>query len=105
LDLGVGSRVRVRIPAREVVLASRPPEGISIHNCLAGRVARVSDLGDGATVAVAVDVGGETLLAQVTRDAVTRLSISPGAPVFALIKSVAIDTVERAAAPHGDRPD
>lgn len=98
VDLPTGSRVRVRIPAREVVLASQAPEGISIHNCLAGSVAAVSELGNGTTVAVAVDAGGERLLAQVTRDAVARLSLAPGSPVFALIKSVAIDTIERASA-------
>jgi molybdate transport system ATP-binding protein len=98
VDLAVGSLIRVRIPAREVVLASQAPSGISIHNCLEARVASIADGPDGATVTVAVEIGRETLLAQVTRDTVARLSLAPGAAVYALIKSVAIDTIERAVA-------
>lgn len=102
LDMPVGSLVRVRIPARDVVLASQRPVGISIHNCVAGRVADITAIAGGATVAVTVDVGRDRLLAQVTRDAVAQLSLAPGAPVFALIKSVAVDTLERAVA-EGNR--
>ena len=35
--------------------------------------------------------GAVRLLAEVTRDAVARLRLAPGAPVHALIKSVSID--------------
>ena len=42
---------------------------------------------------VQVAVGGVLLLAEVTADAIARLSLAPGAPVYALIKSVSIDLV------------
>ncbi|HXE80256.1 MAG TPA: molybdenum ABC transporter ATP-binding protein [Vicinamibacterales bacterium] len=87
--LAAGIRVRVRIPAKEIILASRPPEGLSLHNILP---ARVDDVGPGeGQVLVRLDAGEVNLLAEVTRDAVRRLQITPGASIFALIKSVAIE--------------
>jgi hypothetical protein len=41
-------------------------------------------------------VGGTRLLAEVTRDAVTRRGSAAGAPIHGLVKSVSID-VQRAA--------
>ena len=40
---------------------------------------------------VQVEIGSSRLLAEVTRDAVTRLAITPGVRIFALIKSVSIE--------------
>jgi len=85
-----GATVRVRIPAREVILASRPPEGLSLHNALPGTVAAVHPDDGFEHVMVQVAVGGTLLLAEVTRDAVSRLGIAPGAPIHALVKSVSI---------------
>ncbi len=84
----LGARVRLRIPAREVILATQAPRAISLHNVIAGRVGRVV-VGEDAVVEVRLDGGG--LLARVTRDAVERLGLAEGAPVLALIKSVGID--------------
>jgi molybdate transport system ATP-binding protein len=82
--------VRVRVPARDVILAAQRPDGLSLHNILAGHVTALgSTAGDHMLVQIAI--GSVRLLADVTRDAVTRLSLTEGAPVFALIKSVSID--------------
>lgn len=69
----VGGSVRLRIPAREVILATEPPQGLSVHNVLSGVVTRVAtdDVPDVATVQLAV--GRTHLLAEVTKDAVSRL--------------------------------
>jgi molybdate transport system ATP-binding protein len=40
---------------------------------------------------VRLDCSGEALLARLTRYSVERLRLSPGIPVFALVKSVALD--------------
>lgn len=88
-----GMAVRVRIPAREVILATRPPEGISLHNAFAGTVAGVHVDPQFDHVMVRVAVGQVHLLAEVTRDAVANLGISGGAPIHALIKSVSIDVL------------
>ncbi|MPZ19460.1 MAG: molybdenum ABC transporter ATP-binding protein [Luteitalea sp.] len=88
--LPVGAHLRVRIPAREVILAVTRPEGLSLHNILEGRVAAVAQDADEQLVQIAV--GDGRLLAAVTRDAVNRLALAPGRPVYALIKSLSIDT-------------
>ena len=88
-----GGEVRLRIPAREVILAANTPQGISVHNVIPGTVGQiVSDTGrHAALVEVALDAGG--LLARVTPDAVARLGLARGAPVLALVKSMAIEVL------------
>jgi molybdate transport system ATP-binding protein len=91
--LTAGSRVRVRIPAREVILATETPSGLSVHNVLAAAVAGVTvdDASESAIVQLAV--GRTRLLAEVTRDAVSRLGIAEGMAVQALIKSMALEVL------------
>jgi molybdate transport system ATP-binding protein len=84
-----GSRVRVRIPGREVILATAAPPGLSLHNVLEGTVTAVQTDEDRAVVQIAV--GGVRLLAEVTRDAVHALEIAEGARLFALVKSVSLE--------------
>jgi molybdate transport system ATP-binding protein len=88
-----GARVRVRIPAREVILASDAPAGVSLHNVLQGRVTLVSHDRPTETAVVQLAVGDAYLLAEVTRDAVERLRIAPGATLHALVKSVSLEVL------------
>ena len=94
LDDPPGAMVRIRIPAREVILANEAPSAISVHNIVAGIVRAVTDdrLRHAALVEIALPDGA--FLARVTPDAVTRLGLSQGAPVLALIKSVAIEVLD-----------
>jgi len=91
--LDEGTLVRVRVPARDVILATSEPPGLSLHNAWAGTVSAVHADPDADHVTVQMAVGGMLLLAEVTRDAVTRLRIEPGASLHALVKSVSIDVV------------
>ena len=87
------TKVRVRIPAREVILATSRPQGLSLHNMLAGTVAAIHAEPAFDQVMVQVAIGGTRLLAEVTADAVARLRIAAGVEVYALIKSVSIDVI------------
>lgn len=89
--LAPGTAVRVRLPAREVILAAEAPSGLSLHNVLAGTVLDCVDDDVGDTVAVQVGIGSGVVLAEVTRDAVARLGIAPGRPIHALVKSVSLE--------------
>jgi molybdate transport system ATP-binding protein len=93
LDAAVGKECRVRIPAREVILAGRAPEAISLHNVVAGTVRKIA--GDPARRAVMVEIAlpEGALLARVTPDAIARLALSPEGPVLALIKSTSIEVL------------
>lgn len=86
-----GTPVRVRIRARDVSLALRRPEAISVLNILEGRVLEMADARSAASQAlVRVDVGGCRLLSRVTRRSVAELGLAPGATVWALVKSAAL---------------
>ena len=90
LDLPVGAAMRVRIRARDVMIALRPPEGLSALNVLPGTVAEIGPA-DGAIVEMRLDCAGEALLARLTRRSVETLGLEPGRPVYAVIKSIAFD--------------
>ncbi len=86
-----GSRVRIRIPAREVILATAPPVGLSLHNVLPGIVSGVQADTSAGRAVVQLQVGSARLLAEVTQDAIANLGIVEGKPLYALIKSVSLD--------------
>ena len=86
-----GDRLRVRIPAREVILSDRLPVGLSLHNAIRGIVTALSAQPDSPYVTVQLTVGHTPLLAEVTRDAVERLNVSVGGELFALVKSVSLE--------------
>ena len=89
--LVANTAVRVRIPAREIVLATSAPTGVSLHNILPGTVTAVHADAAFDAVVVQLSVGEVVLLAEVTRDAVARLGIDIGQRLHALIKSVSVD--------------
>jgi molybdate transport system ATP-binding protein len=103
-DISVGATVRVRVPAREVILATSVPEGLSLHNVLAGRVSAVEMDAASDHAIVQLAVGGVRLLAEVTRDAVTRLGIIEGTPLMALIKAVSLEVRPTARQTPAERP-
>ena len=86
-DVTVGSRVRVQLLARDIILAIEKPSGLSVRNMLEGVVAEISPDDDDA-VLVKVDIGGATVLARITRDAAAALSLDTGRPVWVLVKAV-----------------
>ncbi|MDX1432426.1 MAG: TOBE domain-containing protein, partial [Gammaproteobacteria bacterium] len=85
-----GTRLRVRVRARDVILATEPPRGLSTQTVLEGVVAP-GDTGTGAIVDLPLDCGGAALIARVTRRSVETLGLSPGRKVWALVKTVAFD--------------
>jgi molybdate transport system ATP-binding protein len=93
LDLPVGAGCRIRVPAREVILAGRPPDAISLHNIVPGTVRRIAEDTVRRSVVVEIGLPNGGLLSRVTPDAVVRLGLSPGSPVLALIKSTSIEVL------------
>jgi molybdate transport system ATP-binding protein len=90
LDAAVGTALRVRIRARDVILAVARPTGISALNVLSAEVERLVPIEEGA-LDVQLRLGGERLLARVTRRSGEALGLAVGREVFAVIKTVAID--------------
>jgi molybdate transport system ATP-binding protein len=90
IEAPVGERVRVRIRARDVALASERPGAMSTRNVLAGRVAAMTEE-TGPVIDVAIAVGEVRLIARITRRSRDELGLAIGAPAWALVKSVSLD--------------
>jgi molybdate transport system ATP-binding protein len=90
IDLRLGAQLRVRIRARDVMIALEPPTGLSALNILPATVAEIGPA-EGAIVEMRLDCGGEPLIARLTRRSVEALGLTPGRQVYAVIKSIAFD--------------
>jgi molybdate transport system ATP-binding protein len=86
----VGSEVRARVLARDVSVATIAPQGSSIANILAARIAGIQDEGpDRVSLRLAVS-GGQMLLSRITRRSRDLLGLAMDMQVFAQVKSVAL---------------
>lgn len=90
IDLPPGTPVRVRIRARDVMIADRRPEGLSALNVLPGRILDIS-AGPGPITELSLDLDGDRILARITRQAISNLGLARGQTVYAVIKSIAFD--------------
>lgn len=90
VDIPVGFVVRVWIRARDVILATEAPRGLSVRNVLAGTIVEIG-IGEGPVAELKLRIGKSALLALVTRQAVRDLALAPGKNIYALIKSVNLD--------------
>jgi molybdate transport system ATP-binding protein len=87
----VGSVRPIRIHARDVAVATVRPEKLSIRNVLAARILAI-EAGSNMNVELLLDVDGTHLRARITLDALEELELSVGRDVFALVKSVALES-------------
>lgn len=85
-----GETVRLRIPARDVMVATIRPEGLSALNILEGTVEAVEPDGEGMA-SLRIACGGDHVRARITALSVERLGLTPGLPVHAVIKTVALE--------------
>jgi molybdate transport system ATP-binding protein len=84
-----GSPARVRIRARDVMLALEEPKHISALNILRGSVAAITPAG-ASSVNVRLDCGGEAVVARITRHSASALQLTPGTPCYAVVKAVSV---------------
>ena len=89
-ERSLGTKVRVHIRARDVMISTRRPEGLSALNVLRGVVA---ELGPqcGPILDLRLDCGGQAILARLTQRSVESLGLSQGTSVYAVIKTVGFD--------------
>lgn len=89
-----GARVRLQIFARDVLIANQKPEGLSALNVFEARVANMIARG-GAAMELELVSAEARLWAHVTQRSVEALRLAPGTSVFAIVKSVAIESHPR----------
>ena len=83
-----GTRIRIQLLARDIILATQKPQGLSVRNELEGVVTELTP-DDYDAVLVKVDIGGgAVVLSRITREAASSLGLQPGAEVWALVKAV-----------------
>jgi molybdate transport system ATP-binding protein len=100
VHLPAGAAVRLRVHARDVVIARNLPEGISIRNALAGEVRRITGI-DRTYALVEIAVGDEQLEAHITHDAIRDLELATGDAVVALVKAGAVEIFDDSRATSG----
>ena len=81
---------RLRIAARDILLATRRPEGLSALNIIEGIITGLEPSGHDQ-VDVALDCAGTRLTARITSVSAEMLGLVPGMTVHAVIKTVALD--------------
>lgn len=96
-DLAIGTQVRLRVRARDVMLATQRPSGISARNILRGTIREIAEEPDTAYAETLVDIGSASLRARITRKTVAELGLAPAAPVYAIIKAITFDRKSLAA--------
>lgn len=88
-QLPVGSRVRLRIEARDVSLTLGRQDDTSILNILPATVDSIADEGD-AQVMVRLRLGEDLMLSCITKKSAELLKLQTGKNVYAQIKSAAL---------------
>jgi molybdate transport system ATP-binding protein len=87
-DLVTGQRLRLRLLARDLILALEEPRGISVRNHLRGTVRSITP--DAGADLVEVDVAGTMLMARITTASTRELKLAPGLPLWVLVKAVSV---------------
>jgi molybdate transport system ATP-binding protein len=86
-----GTRLRVRLRARDISLAIEEPRGLSTQNILPATLAAIDPIPGTSEAFARLAIGPSVLLARITQDSVRRLALRPGMAVWALIKAVTFD--------------
>lgn len=89
--LNPGEQTMLRIRARDVALAKRRPEEISVRNVLEGEIKNLLPAENGPSADCILQNGATRLRARITRASLDQLDLKVGDRVFALIKSVTLD--------------
>jgi molybdate transport system ATP-binding protein len=91
LGLPKTHKVRLRIRARDVSIATIKPEGLSIRNIMNVRIDEIVEEKGSAFAELRLRTARQILRARITRRSVSELDLMPGKEVYALIKSIAVD--------------
>ena len=89
VDAAVGTILRVQLLARDIIVATQPPQHLSVRNILAGVITAVSD-DDAGSDLIAIDIGAVHIMARVTKAATRELALKVGQPAWALVKAVSL---------------
>jgi molybdate transport system ATP-binding protein len=84
-----GRAVRLQLLARDLILATVPPAGLSVRNRLQGIVTGLTS-DPPHNMLITLDAGGVPLLARVTAAAAQELQLHTGQALWILVKAVSL---------------
>jgi molybdate transport system ATP-binding protein len=84
-----GAKMRVQLLARDLIVATRPAEHLSVRNSLPGVITSIADDIDGSDL-VAIDIGGTVIMSRITKAATRELALTTGSKVWALVKTASL---------------
>ncbi len=84
-----GSKMRVQLLARDIIVATSAPRDLSVRNVLEGTVQHVASDSGGSDL-ITIDIGGTLIMARITHTATRELALVPGRRAWALVKSVSL---------------
>jgi molybdate transport system ATP-binding protein len=87
--LQAGETLRLQLLARDLILATAPPIGLSVRNQLRGLITDIKAEAP-HNMMVSLDIGGVALIARITRAAALDLNLSVGQQLWILIKAVSL---------------
>ena len=85
----VGKTIRLRVRARDVLIANQRPRGLSALNLLEGKIAEI--VRHGPLADVKIDCAGTSIMSRITYQSSESLKLAPGMPIFAILKTASID--------------
>ncbi|MBK1734167.1 molybdenum ABC transporter ATP-binding protein [Halorhodospira abdelmalekii] len=89
-DRPVGAPQRLRILARDVSVALERPDSSSLLNAIPVTITQISDDPHPGHVILNLAAGEQQLLARISARSCRQLALSPGQPVWAMVKGVAV---------------
>jgi molybdate transport system ATP-binding protein len=84
----------VGIPARDILVATERPSGLSARNVLAAVIEEVHAVGNVQLIKARLDESLPLLAVEVGREAVEELSLLPGKSVFLIVKAMSCTLYE-----------
>ncbi|MDP5220319.1 molybdenum ABC transporter ATP-binding protein [Ruegeria sp. 2205SS24-7] len=89
VNVDPGHQIRVRVLAKDIILATKAPKGLSALNILPADIVSIRD-GSGPGTIVQLKAGEDLLLARITRRSAEAMALKSGDRVHAVIKAVSV---------------
>jgi molybdate transport system ATP-binding protein len=84
-----GQRIRIHVLARDVIISTQAPTGLSVRNAILCTLTQLHDEAPDSVIAT-LQFGQTALLSRITRSAVYDLQLKVGASVWALVKAASL---------------
>jgi len=95
-----GDRLLVSLPAREILIATRRPEGLSARNVLPARVTALRPAGAFHLLTASLHPALPEVVSEISAETCERLGLAPEREVFLIVKAAGLRLYEESPSPH-----